>query len=92
MDVSLAKVFNTAKRWIVVHTIQEERAGFIVGSDALEQCESITDTIRSGGSQLRWVQQRIDRDNFLQQGCHDTCGPQWLPVSDRDGEEICAWG
>jgi hypothetical protein len=44
-----------------------------MGRDTLQQSQRIADPVGRGGSQLRRVQQRIDRDNLLEQGSHDTC-------------------
>jgi len=41
--------------------------------DALEESESIAHAVRGGGRELRRVEERVDRDDLLDQGRHDTC-------------------
>lgn len=54
------------------HTAQEEAASLGVRGDTLKKCKSIANTIRSCSGQLRRIEERVDRDDLLQQRGHDT--------------------
>lgn len=43
-----------------------------MAGDALQQRKGIADTVARSGGELAWVEQRIDRDDLLQQASHDT--------------------
>lgn len=55
------------------HTVQEERSGVVVRGHALEKGEGIAHSVGGSGSELGWVEQRVDRDDFLDQRCHNPC-------------------
>ncbi len=54
------------------NTVQEQSSSIIVGGHALQQCKGIADPVRGCGSELRRVQEVVDRDDLLHQGGHDT--------------------
>jgi hypothetical protein len=53
-------------------TIQEQLARVIVRCNALKQRQSIAHAVGGRSCQLRWVEKRIDGDNFLQKSSHDS--------------------
>ena len=58
---------------VVAPTAQEEATGLSVGRYALKERERVANTVASGGCQLRWVEERVDGDDLLEKGGHDTC-------------------
>ena len=48
-------------------TLKEEAAGVMVGSNALEECEGITDAVGSVGCEGGGREQWVDGNDFLQQ-------------------------
>jgi len=46
-------------------TVEEEGTGIVVGCNALKESESIAHSVRRGCRELRWAQQRVDRNDFL---------------------------
>jgi hypothetical protein len=44
----------------MMHTTQEEATSLCVRCDALKKSKCIADAVRSGGSQLRRVEKRVD--------------------------------
>ena len=55
-----ARFVKTAKP-----TTKEETAGLAVRSNTLQQSQCIADSVGSGGSELRWVEQWVYRDDLL---------------------------
>lgn len=39
----------------------------------LEKSQRIAYSVRCSRRELRWIEERVDGDDFLQEGCHDTC-------------------
>ena len=58
---------------VMVHTAEKELPSLVVTSDALQQRESIANSVRGGRSELGRVQKGINGNNLLQKGSHDTC-------------------
>ena len=58
--------------WGTRLTTQKQAASFGVGRDTLKKRKGVTDTIRSSRGQLRRIEQRVDRDDLLEEGGHDT--------------------
>lgn len=55
----------------MLHTIQKQTTSITVTRDALKQCQGVADAIGRSRSQLRRIQQRINRDDLLQERRHD---------------------
>lgn len=53
-------------------TVEEEGAGLVVRSHALEEGESIADPVRGGSGELGRIEEGIDTDNLLEERCHDS--------------------
>ena len=61
------------EKWVEVQrdmSREEEGAGVIMRRDALEECQSVTDTVGGVSCQSGWTEQGINGDNFLQE-CRD---------------------
>jgi hypothetical protein len=54
-------------------TIQEEASGIVVRGHTLQQGQSIAHPVRGRGRELAGIQERVDRDDFLQQARHHAC-------------------
>lgn len=52
--------------------VQEELACLVVTGDALKKGESIADAVGGSGGELRWVEEWVDGNDFLEEGRHDT--------------------
>ncbi len=54
-----------------IRTGQKQAARLVVRGHALQQRQGVADTVRGGRGELRGVEQRVDRDDLLQERCHD---------------------
>ena len=52
-------------------TVEEQCPGLVVRCDALKKRERIADSVGRGSRQLRWIEERVNRDDLLNEGCHD---------------------
>lgn len=53
-------------------TIQEQRSRLIVRRNTLQERQRIAYSVRGCSGQLGWIQERVDRDDLLEQGRHHT--------------------
>ena len=56
--------------------VEKEASGVRVGRDALQKRKGVATTVRDSGSEARGREERIYRNNFLQQGRN---GPERMP-------------
>lgn len=52
-------------------TVQEQGPGLVVGGYALQQSQGIAHSIGRCCGELRWIQEGVDRDDFLHERSHD---------------------
>lgn len=50
---------------IIVNTVQEESACLVVRCNALQESQSIADTIRGGSRELGWVEKSVNGYDLL---------------------------
>lgn len=61
-------------------TAEKQASGFIVTCHALQEGQGVADSVASRCSELTGIQQRIDRDDLLEQAGHD---PKAVPEDQR---------